>query len=125
MLRDHVAKWLENALELGISEREFWQMTIGELARAMAAIKRRRRADQIERATFDFRQAQAVGHFFAATLNKKNKPPKIEDLYPELFDNDEFRAARDQRRAEAWAQQFKAFMTASDKRISEGGAKNG
>lgn len=120
MLSELATKWLDDALDLGLTEREFWQMTLGELRRWFASARRRILEERRERATFDYRQAKMIGHCFAACFSKSNKPPEIEEIYPELFNDEEYREAKHEAEAERWAAQFRAFMAASDARIEKG-----
>ena len=120
MLSDLADKWLNDALDLGLSEREFWLMTLGELRRWFASARRRKLEERRERATFDYRQAKMIGRCFAACFSRSNKPPEIEELYPELFNDEEYREAKQAAEAERWAAQFRAFMAASDARLKKG-----
>ena len=37
--------WLNNALDYGITEKEFWGMTLAEIVRAMDSFERKRKRD--------------------------------------------------------------------------------
>ena len=40
MFHDYIFNWLETALDYGISEFDFWNMTLAELDRAIASKRR-------------------------------------------------------------------------------------
>lgn len=77
-------KLLEASLVTGIREAEFWEMTVGEAVRACDAYQERRR----DMAYFAFTNAMAVGLFVGSMFSSKS-PPKIHDIYPEFFKEDE------------------------------------
>lgn len=69
----------------GIREADFWQMTIGEAARACNAYEEQRK----DRAYFAFTNALAVGLFVSSMFSKSQSAPSIDTIYPELFPKDE------------------------------------
>jgi hypothetical protein len=77
---------LENALDYGISEHDFWNMTIGELERKAASCKRLDKHKLKEKATFDYTLAMLIGRAFGA--DEQHPFPDLFDVYPELFKDD-------------------------------------
>ena len=53
LFSNYIYKWLDNALDYGISEHDFWDMTIAELTRAIASKKRIQKQQAQEKASFD------------------------------------------------------------------------
>lgn len=76
---------LDNALDIGISEHDFWDMTLAELNRLTNSKIRQHKAEAKERATFDYIHAQLIGRAFAANMSSEATFPTIEDVYPSLF----------------------------------------
>ena len=77
-------KLRDACLVAGIREAEYWQMTVGEAARELEAYGERRR----DQAYFEYTNAMAVGLFVASVFGSKQHP-KLSDIYPELFKEDE------------------------------------
>lgn len=76
---------LDNALDIGISEHDFWDMTLAELNRLTNSKIRQHKVEAKERATFDYIHAQLIGRAFAANMSSEATFPTIEDAYPSLF----------------------------------------
>lgn len=69
---------------MGIPEREFWNMTLGEVIRAMESHNRRERLRAKERAARDYRLAELIGASVSRLFG--GKYPSIQDAYPGLFE---------------------------------------
>lgn len=109
-----------------MSERDFWGMTLGELARWFDARRRETQAKAEMRAALDYKQAYAIGRAFAATQSRRNKFPSFDDIYGALLEADqEYQERKAEREAEAFAAKFAAFMDASDRRIKAKGVQDG
>lgn len=76
---------LNNALDLGITEHEFWDMTLAELNRLTESRVRQQKMKAKERATFDYIHAQLIGRAFACNMTSEATFPPIEEAYPSLF----------------------------------------
>lgn len=76
---------LDNALDVGISEHDFWNMTFAELDRLTASKLRQHKIEAKERATFDYIHAQLIGRAFACNMASEATFPAIEDVYSSLF----------------------------------------
>jgi hypothetical protein len=73
---------LDNALDYGLSENEFWEMTFAEIERALASKKRQEQ----RRASFDYILADLIGRSVARVHNSSNTMPTLAEAYPSLFD---------------------------------------
>lgn len=73
---------MDNALDYGLSENEFWEMTFAEIERALAS---KRRQEQ-RRASFDYILADLIGRSVARVHNSSNTMPTLAEAYPTLFD---------------------------------------
>jgi hypothetical protein len=75
---------LDNALDFGLTEEQFWDMTIGELDRFISSQKRREEHRLKERATMDYTHALLIGR--AMQGNSEEHPfPELCEVYPGLF----------------------------------------
>lgn len=73
---------MDNALDYGLSENEFWEMTFAEIERALASKKRQEQ----RRASFDYILADLIGRSVARVHNSSNTMPTLAEAYPSLFD---------------------------------------
>lgn len=110
---------LENALDYGISEEEFWNMTFGELDRLVASKKRVEEYRNKERATFDYIHAALVGRAFAAGMDNKNKFPELHEAYPSLFDKEESEDKKQEQLDQLSALRLKQFVQFHNQRFRE------
>lgn len=73
------------ALDAGISELDFWGMTLGEVTRAMESHSRREQQRVRERAAWDYRMAELIGTSVSRLFG--GKYPPIQDAYPGLLED--------------------------------------
>lgn len=117
-------KWLENSLDMGITEAEFWSMTIGELKRVFESRARIDKLRAQEKATFDYTLAELIGRSIARLYNSANHMPDISDVYPTLFNSQELKKDRQERQAELSALRFKQFAQAYNENFNKEAAKD-
>lgn len=122
MLSDLVYKWLDSALDYGISEYDFWNMTIAELERAFASKRRMRKYEAQERASYDYILADLIGRSVGRVYNSNNKLPDIHEVYPSLFEKENIEEQRAAKKAELSALRFRQFAQSFNQRFT-GGAK--
>ena len=110
---------LENALDYGIKEHEFWEMTIGELERKAESFKRLEKHRLKEKATFDYTLAMLVGRAFSA--DEQHPFPDLYDVYPALFADDIQRREEEEsaRLAQLSAVRFIQFAKSFNKKFTE------
>ena len=115
---------LNRALDYGIAERDFWDMTIGEVLRAVESRNRVRQLEAQDKATYDYIQATLIVKGVAITLGSSSNFPGIEEAYPGIFDNivDKKQEEKQRRKDELSVLRFKQFAQSYNKRY-EGGAK--
>lgn len=110
---------LITALDSGISELDFWEMTIGEVARAVESRNRLYKAQMQEKASLDYIQAQLIIKGVGMCLGSKERFPSIYEAYPSLFDDvqkeQEEKVA--EQKAQVSAMRFKQFAQAFNKRF--------
>ena len=110
---------LNNALDYGISEKDFWEMTFAELDRVVASKKRMQKYEAQERATYDYILAALIGRAFSAGMDSKAKFPDIHEVYPSLFDAQEREQQKQERSNQLSALRFKQFAQSYNKRFKE------
>lgn len=114
--------WLDVAMYYGIEERSYWDMTIGEVSRAIDIKKRQQKAQAQEKACFDYILADLIGRSYARIHSSANDMPHISKVYPSLFDEEETVAKESEIKAQLSAARFKQFADAYNKRY-KGGVK--
>ena len=86
-MEEFIEKLLDNSLDYGISEFEFWEMTPAEIERHMKSRNRVRKIEAQQRATFDYVLASLISRGTAIIMGSKETFPKLEEAYPDLFDD--------------------------------------
>lgn len=102
-------QYLDAALDLGLMERDFWEMSLAELNRFFKSRKRLEETKQKTRASFDYILADLIGRSNARLYSSSAKYPQITDIYPTLFDVEQIRASKaekDRQRFIAGLQQY-------------------
>ena len=102
---------------MGISEHDFWNMTLAELERAFASRKRQLRTEAQEKATYDYILADLIGRSIGRLYSSSAKLPDIAEMYPALFDSEDIKAKREEKQAELSALRFKQFADSYNKRF--------
>ena len=119
MFSTHIFQWLKNALDAGISEADFWNMTLGEVIRAIESRNRLIRMDAKERAVFDYTLADLIGRSIARIHSSSNKMPEINEAYPTLFESAEIQEQRQARKDEMSVIRFRQFASSYNKKFEE------
>ena len=122
LFEKYAFQWLENALDCGISECAYWDMTIAELTRAIESHNRRQEAQQRQQASFDYLLAETIGKSIARIYSSSAKMPELYEVYPTLFDSAEIRAQKQAKKDELSVLRFKQFAQAHNSKIK--GARN-
>ena len=119
LFTDKIYEWLDIALDWGISESEFWDMTLAELNRLLASKKRCLISQQREKATFDYVLADLIGRSIGRLYNSSNKMPEINAVYPSLFDSEEIKDKQQEKKDELSVARFKAFANSFNRRFKQ------
>lgn len=109
MFSNIVYKILDNALDYGISEFDFWNMTLAELNRAVESKKRVKMREAQEKASYDYILADLIGRSIGRLYNNSNKMPSISEVYPSLFDAVAEQEKIQEKKDELSALRFKQF----------------
>ena len=111
--------WLETAMDSGLSEFDFWQMTLAEVIRFIDSKKRIQKREAQEKATFDYIQADLIGRSLARVYSSSNKIPPIEEVYPSLFNNEEIKDQKQENKMNVSALRFKQFAQSYNSRLNK------
>lgn len=76
---------LQPAINLGLDEERFWEMTVAEIQRYTEGATWRMKT----KAQFDYMLANLIGISVARVVSKEAEYPSIEKVYPTLFTAEE------------------------------------
>ena len=123
MFSDDIWKWLDIALDIGLTEQEFWCMTFAELNRAIMSHNRKEERKQKEfeanRAAYDYILADLIGRSVARLYSSTAHMPEVFEVYPKVFNDEKIKEQREQKEAELSALRFRMFADSFNKRIKE------
>lgn len=108
---------LANALDMGLTELQFWGMTLAELERYTESFERREQARLKERAAYDYIHAALIGR--AISASEKSPFPALHEAYPSLFNGEEEERVRQEQRAQLSALRFMQFAQAHNRHFEE------
>jgi hypothetical protein len=74
-------------LDHGISEFDFWNMTLREIENYVKSKQRVRRLENQEKATYDYIQATLIIKGVGLVLGSKEEFPTVEQAYPGVFED--------------------------------------
>ena len=120
---------LNNALDIGITEFDFWNMTIAEIDRLTESKIRQQQIQAKEKASFDYILASLIGRAFATSMSKDAEFPEIYEVYPTIFhEENKERISKKEREkqeilSELSALRFKQFAQSYNKRFEEVASK--
>ena len=115
---------LNNALDFGISEFDFWQMTLAEIKRSVDSKVRVREFEEKQRASFDYVLADLIGRSVARIYSSGNKMPSLAEAYPSLFSKEAEAEAMQQKKDELSAMRFRQFAISYNQHFEEVGEKD-
>lgn len=101
-----VYRHLQPAINLGLDEFKFWEMTVAEVSRweegAMWRLK--------SKAQFDYVLADLIGISSARMMSDDVKYPSLEDAYPNLFEQTPDEIMEQKKEEEIATQNLNRFM---------------
>jgi hypothetical protein len=92
---------LETALDTGLSEFDFWNMTLAEINNHIESYKRVKHREAQEQATQNYILADLIGVSVSRIMNKNQRYPDISTVYPNLFDSEEIKAQKQEQQTKA------------------------
>ena len=109
MFSNIVYRVLNNALDYGISELDFWSMTLAELNRAVESKKRIQKIEAQEKAYYDYVLGDLIGRSIARIHSSSNRYPPIPEVYPNLFESEAVEEKIQEKKDELSVLRFKQF----------------
>ena len=119
MLTPQIEALLDNALDFGITEFDFWNMTLAEIQRAVNSRARVRQFEEKQRASFDWILADLIGKSVARIYSSSNKMPSLAEAYPSIFSKDAEAEELQKKKDELSAIRFRQFAETFNKRHKE------
>lgn len=119
-----VMQWLESSLDYGITENEFWEMTLAELIRAIESKKRIHKEQLREKAAQDYILGDLIGKSIARIYNSSATYPQIYEVYKDLFDSEELKEQRQEQLDTLSALRFRQFANHFNKNFNGEVAKS-
>jgi hypothetical protein len=112
---------LDNALDCGIAESDFWGMTLAEINRQISSRNRVMRIRAQEKASFDYIQANLIIKGISRILGDKGEYPTIIEAYPKLFDDvaEQQQAKIQKQKDDLSALRFKQYANFHNKKYKE------
>lgn len=105
---------LNNALDCGITEKEFWEMTFAELDRLLESKRRVYTIEAKERATHNYVLAIMIGRAMSG-----GDYPDISEFYPSLYNAQEQETKKQEQLELLSALRFKQFADSYNKKFKE------
>jgi hypothetical protein len=109
---------------MGITEHDFWNMTLAELERVFASKRRVLKQQAQEKASYDYILADLIGRSIGRLYSSSATIPDISTVYPTLFDSQEIEEKRAEKNAELSALRFRQFANSFNKRFKKEGAES-
>jgi hypothetical protein len=112
-------KWLETALDYGITENDFWNMTIAEAQRAIDSKIRVRKIQAQEKATYDYILADLIGRSVSRIYSSSGKLPELYEVYPSIFNAEDVQEQKEKQVAELSILRFKQYANFHNKKFNK------
>lgn len=122
---EYIFKCLETALDAGLTEFEFWDMTLEEVVRYVQSRKRVKKTQDQEKALFDYLHADLVGRSVARIYSSSTELPEIYEVYPDLFNKEEIEEARQQMKEEKALNYMMEFAASFNAKLNKEVAETG
>lgn len=124
-IEERAEQWLGVALDCGLSEFDFWEMTFGEVERYINSRNRVRKIEAQEKASYDYILASLIVKGVSITLGSKETYPTLNDAYPKVFDDLAEKQEEEIRnqKINLSALRFRQFAQSYNNNFTKGGAK--
>lgn len=124
LFSNSIYSWLDAALDMGIEEKDFWDMTFAEIERKLDSYRRVQKQKKQEKASFDYILAELIGRSVARVYHSNNTMPDIATAYPTLFNSKEVEEQKQNRKDELSALRFKQFAQSFNSKFKQEVAKD-
>lgn len=108
-------------MDYGLTEHQFWDMTLAEIIRYIESQKRKQLIQAKEKASFDYIQAELIGRSISRIYSSSATYPAIEEAYPSLFNTEEIQQKKQEKKDELSVIRFRQFADSFNKRFKEVG----
>lgn len=108
-------------MDHGITERDFWEMTLGEIERAIKSKQRLMKLEAQEKASHNYILADLIGKSVSRIYSSSARMPDIGTVYPSLFDSEEIKQKKQEQKNNLSALRFKQFAQFHNQRFKGGG----
>lgn len=109
---------------MGLSEWQFWDMTLAELNRYADSFQRVQKRKAQDKAVADYRLADLIGVSIARIYSSEIKYPEIYDVYPAIFDKDVIEETKEKERNKRTNEWLTSFAESFNKSKIEEGKDN-
>lgn len=111
-------------MEWGVSEIDFWNMTLSELTRLINSKKKIQEKEAKEMATHNYILADMIGRSIARIASSANTFAPISEFYPGLFTSEELEEKAQEKRDELSVLRFKQFAQSYNTKFKEASKLN-
>lgn len=117
-MSDQLSNLYFYALELGISAKEYWEMSINEIMDTMDSLQRQRRRKEKQRIMDNFILAEMLTANLATLISGKGDIKRPWEYYPELFEKEQerYQKAEEDRKWEQYKENRRAYMAEWNRR---------
>lgn len=122
-----IEKLLDASLKIGLSEFDFWEMTIGEVDRFIESYNWRKSQQEKQNAFLVYSTANLIGMKMADVLNGTNNMPEVYDVFPDIFPEEQAKREEEEqnRKEEETRLKFLQFATHFNNKLKGGEINNG
>lgn len=113
---DYLFELLDVALDCGIKEFEFWDMTLDEVIRAITSKQRVEKRKAEENAMRDYILANLIGISVSRIYSNDNEFPMLYEVYPHIFNKEEIEQATFKNKTIESAEKFTNFALSFNKK---------
>lgn len=108
-------------LDYGISEFDFWNMTLREIENCIKSKQRVRRMENQERAIYEYIQSTLIIKGVGIALGSKEEFPTVEQAYPGVFEDlfEKKQNELQQKKDELSALRFRQFAQSYNKKFEK------
>lgn len=110
---------LENCLIIGVTEKEFWNMSYGEAIRTIEAYNKREKYNNQRQASNIYILSQLIADNIAPMLSKDHKPREYMEIFGHLYDAEEVKKQDEEKElkeVQLQSAKFKMFAEMQNRR---------